>query len=218
MSRTHRCYLLAACVSAIVLTCVFTSSSPAQSGDRPSGRGDRPDRPVVHESERERARDARLERAHRELREREEHLRRRAEELEGHERELGRREQDLRIRELELEVQGQRMELERGELQPLRRLFALVGDVTEIADDPVASAVLATITLEEHVDGPAQAAEILADMLPDVRNATVERVVRLRLLDLCARAGQPDAALCHLRELIVGVEPDDEDDEDDDDD
>ena len=76
--------------------------------------------------------------------------------------------------------------------------------VMELAEDPVRASILAVISVQEVME-PEEAAEFLTDVLDDVKEPIVRRVIRAELVELLAEEN-PDAALKHLRAIITAAD------------
>jgi tetratricopeptide (TPR) repeat protein len=90
-----------------------------------------------------------------------------------------------------------------GEIEMLRQALAVMLEFAEINRDPQAVAVIAVSTIQDYVEDPEQAVEMLEDLLPDVEDPVVQRAVRFKLAELYAAMGEQDEALKHLRALII---------------
>jgi len=90
-----------------------------------------------------------------------------------------------------------------GEIEVMRQALAIMLEFAEINRDPQAVAVIAVSTIEDYVEEPEQAVEMLEDLLPDVEDPVVQRTIRFKLAEFYAAMGEQDEALKHLRALIV---------------
>jgi hypothetical protein len=92
----------------------------------------------------------------------------------------------------------------------LRGYLELIERYDRIAADSRASGVAAVLMAEELLKGrsPADAIEYYTNVLPEVKNDAVRRVIRIQLADLYKNTGQTDKALEQLRILMTGAAPD----------
>ncbi|MEO0515342.1 MAG: hypothetical protein AAF086_08630 [Planctomycetota bacterium] len=90
------------------------------------------------------------------------------------------------------------------EVELYAQLLDLVLTFEDIASDAGTAGVAAVMAVEEHVDEPADAAALYEEMLPQVTNATVERAIRLKLVDVYAEMDQPEKSVEQLKQLIAG--------------
>ncbi|MFT3788392.1 MAG: hypothetical protein QM770_19840 [Tepidisphaeraceae bacterium] len=95
------------------------------------------------------------------------------------------------------EPNQQRLELIRG-------FQSIVDGFCEIGADPAKSAVAAVMSAGDvlRAKGPAEAINYFEKLLPEVNNPTVERAIRLQLIDLYRASNQSDKALEHATKLI----------------
>ena len=79
----------------------------------------------------------------------------------------------------------------------LRAYIELVDRYVKLASDPTASGVAAVMTAMElhRQKGPEAAIAYFTKILPEVKNETVQRTIRLQLVDLYRQSNQPDKAL-----------------------
>ncbi|MEM9916327.1 MAG: hypothetical protein AAF911_15335 [Planctomycetota bacterium] len=83
-------------------------------------------------------------------------------------------------------------------------LLELVLTYEEIANDPGKAGVAAVMAVEEHVQEASEAAALFEEMLPQVTNPTVERAIRLKLVDVYGEMDQPEKSIEQLKLLIKG--------------
>ncbi|XAM00208.1 hypothetical protein OT109_02230 [Phycisphaeraceae bacterium D3-23] len=88
-------------------------------------------------------------------------------------------------------------------LELMGRFTGLIGDMHEIADSESASGVLAVMSVEDNMDAD-DAIDFLEDMLKEADNETVQRSIRIKLIDFYKNSGQHDEAVEHLEALIAG--------------
>ncbi len=91
----------------------------------------------------------------------------------------------------------------RAEIAVMREAFAIMREFAEINRDPQAVAVIAVSTIEDYIEEPEQAVEMLSDLLPEVEDPVVQRTIRFKLAELHAAMGDQDEAVEHLSALIL---------------
>ena len=80
----------------------------------------------------------------------------------------------------------------------------VVDHCARLSDNPTASAIAAALQVEEVLkDRPQDAIDYFNRTLPDVKNDSVRRVIRLQLAELYRKTNQSDKALEQIRELMV---------------
>ena len=80
----------------------------------------------------------------------------------------------------------------------------VVDHFARLSDNPTASAIAAALQVEEVLkDRPQDAIDYFNRTLPDVKNDSVRRVIRLQLAELYRKTNQSDKALEQIRELMV---------------
>lgn len=90
-----------------------------------------------------------------------------------------------------------------GEVELYRELLGLVIDFSEIASDPVRSAVAAVMSIEEHVEAdPAALIQFLEKQLAEVKDPAVQRAIHMKLAEFYAWEDEPGKALENLERLI----------------
>lgn len=84
------------------------------------------------------------------------------------------------------------------------RFMDLVSRYGELAKDPSLSSVSAIITANDllRAKGPQAGIDYFKKLQPDVKDATVQRAIRLMLIDLYRRSNQTDAAMAEIDALI----------------
>ena len=91
-------------------------------------------------------------------------------------------------------------------IEIMEKYLYLVDHVARLADNPTASGIAAALragdVLKEH---PQDAIEYYNRVLPDVKNDSVRRAIRIQLADLYQKTNQQDKALEQLRELMVSA-------------
>ena len=90
------------------------------------------------------------------------------------------------------------------EVEMYSELLDVVTQVHEIAEDPDVAGVAAVLAVEEHTEGPTEAAAFLEGLLPEARSDTVRRAIRLQLVDFYTESDQPEKSREQLRQLITG--------------
>jgi len=89
----------------------------------------------------------------------------------------------------------------------MRGYMELVERYAKMARDPSSSGVAAVVASSDTLrrQGPKAAAEFFEKLLPDVKNETVARAIRIQLADLYRKAGMEEKALEQLKVLIISV-------------
>lgn len=92
-------------------------------------------------------------------------------------------------------------------VEMLRGYIDLVQHYTEMASNPTNAGVAAVITAGDILKarGNDAAIDYFNKLLPDVKDPSVQRAIRIQLADLYKAAGQSDKALDQLKELITGA-------------
>ena len=90
------------------------------------------------------------------------------------------------------------------EVELYSELLELVLTYEEIASDAGTAGVAAVMAVEEHVQEASEAATLFEEMLPQVTNPTVERAIRLKLVDVYGEMDQPEKSIEQLKLLIKG--------------
>ena len=103
----------------------------------------------------------------------------------------------------EMERHQFHLELEMAELEATSSRLDLVGRLSEVADDELLSAAFAVRKVAEIME-PGEAVDFLNDTLDAAKNASVRRLIRIKLAELYAHTEQRDQATKQLRALIVG--------------
>lgn len=89
-------------------------------------------------------------------------------------------------------------------IEIMEKYLYLVDHMARLADNPTASGIAAVMragdVFKEH---PQDAIEYFNKVLPDVKNDSVRRAIRIQLADLYQKTNQQDKALEQLRELMV---------------
>jgi len=91
-----------------------------------------------------------------------------------------------------------------GQIRMMRDLLGVITDYQKIAESPSSAGVAAVLSVNEHVRNPQTAAAFLEKLLPDVKDATVARAIRIQLADLYKKTDQQDKAKEQLEKLILG--------------
>ena len=90
-------------------------------------------------------------------------------------------------------------------VEMLRGYLELVDRFSRLASNPTNSGVAAVITATEMLKarGNDAAIEYFTKVMPDVKDASVQRAIRIQLVDLYKNSGQQDKALAELRSLMT---------------
>jgi len=90
----------------------------------------------------------------------------------------------------------------------MEKYLYVVDHVARLSDNATASGVAAVLNAEDLLkDKPQDAIDYFVKLLPEVKNESVKRAIRLQLADLYKKTNQPDKALEQLSELIVSAPP-----------
>ena len=108
------------------------------------------------------------------------------------------REQEQR----ELEMRRLHLELERAELETGLGRLEMAARMAQIARDETASAAYAVIQVQEYMELPT-CIGYLKELLGEVTDPAVRRVIQMRLAELHGHMDQPDEARSQLRKLIL---------------
>ena len=85
-----------------------------------------------------------------------------------------------------------------------RSVLDVVSGVDEIASSPSASAVAAIFGVDDHFKkDKAKSIAFLEQLLPKVKDQTVQRAIRMKLGDLYKDTGQTDKSVKQLESLIL---------------
>lgn len=86
----------------------------------------------------------------------------------------------------------------------MEKYLFVVDHLARMSENPTSSAIAAALQVPEILkDQPQQAIDYFNRTLPDVKNDSVRRVIRLQLAELYRRTSQPDKALEQIRELMI---------------
>lgn len=86
----------------------------------------------------------------------------------------------------------------------MEKYLFVVDHLARMSENPTSSAIAAALQVPEILkDQPQQAIDYFNRALPDVKNDSVRRVIRLQLAELYRRTSQPDKALEQVRELMI---------------
>ena len=89
-------------------------------------------------------------------------------------------------------------------VEQMEKFLYLVDHFARLSDNPTSSAIGAVLQAADLLkDKPQDAINYFNNALPDVKNESVRRVIRLQLADLYKRTNQPDKALEQLREVMI---------------
>ncbi len=94
-----------------------------------------------------------------------------------------------------------------NQVELMRNWLDLIDRYARLAKDPVSAAVAAVISADDLLRGkpPEQAIEFFTKMLAATKNETVQRTIKLQLVEIYGRNNQTDKALEVLRELIAAA-------------
>jgi hypothetical protein len=86
----------------------------------------------------------------------------------------------------------------------IEKYLFVVDHFARLSDNPTASGIAAALQVDEILkDKPQDQIDYFNRTLPDVKNDSVRRVIRLKLAELYRRTNQPDKALEQIRELMI---------------
>jgi predicted negative regulator of RcsB-dependent stress response len=87
----------------------------------------------------------------------------------------------------------------------LRGYLELVDRYSQMAQDPTKAGVAAVVTAGDilKAKGNDAAIEYFTKLLPDVKDPSIQRAIRIQLADLYKASGQADKALEQLKELMT---------------
>ena len=88
----------------------------------------------------------------------------------------------------------------------MKQYIELVDRYTTLAKDPSSAGVSAVVTLSEltRQKGPEETASRLTKLLGETKDATVQRAIRLQLIDVYKTSNQTDKAIEQAEILIRG--------------
>lgn len=92
-----------------------------------------------------------------------------------------------------------------NQIEVMRNYLGMVEHYSRMAKDPSSAAIAAVVTAGDLLRprGADKAIEYFSELLPKVKDPSVERAIRLQLVELHKMSGQHDQALEQLRELIL---------------
>jgi hypothetical protein len=102
-------------------------------------------------------------------------------------------------------IDGQRPPGPMGEVELMRGWLDLIDRYARLSRDRVACAVAAVVSADDLMRGrpPEEAIAFFNKMLDETKNETVQRAIRLQLVELHGKNNQSDKALEHLRILML---------------
>ncbi len=91
------------------------------------------------------------------------------------------------------------------QVELMRNWLDLIDRYARLSRDPVASAVAAVVSADDLFKGrpPEQAIEYFTKLLSEVKNETVQRAIRLQLIELYGKNNDQQKALEQLRQLMI---------------
>jgi hypothetical protein len=92
-----------------------------------------------------------------------------------------------------------------GQLEAMRNYLDVFDRYSRLSRDPTAAGVAAVVTAGEilRARGADPAIAYFNKVLPDVKNESVQRAIRLQLVELYKMSGQQDKALEQLQSLMT---------------
>lgn len=88
-------------------------------------------------------------------------------------------------------------------LELMSQFTGLISDMHDIADSASHSGVLAVMSVEDNMDAD-DAIDFLEDMLKEADDETIQRSIRIKLIEFYKDVGQHDEAVEHIEALITG--------------
>jgi hypothetical protein len=110
---------------------------------------------------------------------------------------------EMEDEEFELEMHRQHLEVEMAEMEANFGRLELVGRIAEVAEDELLSAAYGITHVTEFVDGGEETVDFLKGILGDTENASVKRLIRMKLAEVHLQMDQFDEAAEQLRALII---------------
>ena|SRR5438105_493055 len=93
------------------------------------------------------------------------------------------------------------------QVELMRSWLDLIDRYAKLSRDPVTSGVAAVVSADDLFKGrpPEQAIEYFTKLLGEVKNETVQRAIRLQLIELYGKNNDQQKALEQLRQLMIEV-------------
>lgn len=94
-----------------------------------------------------------------------------------------------------------------AQIDMMRSWLELVDRYVRLSKDPVSSGVAAVISADDLMRNkqPSEAIDYFTRVLPEVKNETIQRAIRLQLIDLYGKNRQPEKALEEMKKLMTDV-------------
>ena len=94
-----------------------------------------------------------------------------------------------------------------GQVEAMRNYLDVFDRYTRLSRDPASAGVAAVVTAGEilRARGADSAITYFNKVLPEVKNESVQRAIRLQLVELYKMSGQQDKALEQLQQLMVAA-------------
>lgn len=90
-----------------------------------------------------------------------------------------------------------------AELELFRTVLALVEDMDELANSRTGAATMALVGVEDHFSDPRQTIDFLEGLLAKSDDPAVQRVIRIKLIDLYKNTGAPEKSRAQIRSLVL---------------
>lgn len=92
-----------------------------------------------------------------------------------------------------------------AQIEMMRAWLELIDRYVRMSKDPVSAGVAAVVSADDlmRAKQPSQAIEYFNKVLPEVKNETVQRAIRLQLIELYGKNNEPDKALEEIRKLMI---------------
>jgi len=93
-----------------------------------------------------------------------------------------------------------------AQVELMRNWLDLIDRYAKLSKDPVSAAVAAVVSADDLMrNKPDQAVEFFTKMLEQTKNETVQRAIRLQLVEIYGRQGKTDKAVEQLQKLIAAA-------------
>ena len=93
-------------------------------------------------------------------------------------------------------------------ISTMEKYLYLVDHLTRMSENPTAAGVAAVLQASDLLKSrPQEAIDYFTRLLPEVKNESVKRAIRIQLADLYKNSNQNDKALDQLRELMIAAPP-----------
>ncbi len=90
-----------------------------------------------------------------------------------------------------------------AEVELFRTVIGMVHDMDELANSRTGAATMALVGVEDHFSDPRETIEFLEELLAKAGDPAVQRVIRIKLIDLYKNTGAPEKARAQIRSLAL---------------